>query len=143
MNPKSKQFAAKLWQATMRGCTIAVTVLLLFFLVMSLSVSYTPGMNFISLITLVCFSLVISYSKGLMGLEGVPVALRHLLRFFVVGIAYFFVLFGTTKAYLIGFILYAVAYALCLAVSLLLHRFFGKTEGTEKQKDSPYESRFS
>lgn len=142
MTPKSKRFAASLWQATMRGCTIAVVVLLLFFLIMSLSVSYTPGMNFISLIVLVGFSLVISYSKGLMGLDGVPVAARHLLRFFVVGIAYFFVLLGTTRAYLIGFILYAVAYVLCLVVSLLLHRLFEKPKKTE-QKDTPYESRFS
>ena len=98
MNPKSKQFAAKLWKATMRGCTIAVLVLLIFFLIMSLSVSYTPGMNFTSLITLVAFSLVISYSRGFLELSGVPLVLRHFLRFFVVGVAYFFVLFGTTQA---------------------------------------------
>lgn len=143
MNPKGKKFAARLWQATMRGCTIAVVVLLLFFLVMSLSVSYTPGMNFTSLVTLVCFSLVISYSGVLMGLEAVPIVLRHLLRFFVVGLAYFFVLLGTTRAYLIGFILYAVAYALCLLISLLLRRFFERPEEVEKAKDAPYESRFS
>lgn len=142
MNPKSKQFAAKLWQATMRGCTIAVLVLLIFFLIMSLSVSYTPGMNFTSLITLVAFSLVISYSRGFLELSGVPLVLRHLLRFFAVGVAYFFVLLGTTQAYLVGFILYAVAYALFLAASLLFHRFSQKGDDG-KRPQAPYESRFS
>lgn len=141
MNPKTTRFAEKLWLTTMRGCTIAVAVLLLFFLVTTLSVSYTPGMNFISFLTLVLFSLVISYSGGIMGLDGVPVVARHLLRFFVVGIAFFFVLLGTTRAYFVGLILYAVAYALCLAVSFLLHRIFQKGKDPEK-RETPYESRF-
>ena len=143
MNPKAKEFASKLWRATMRGCTIAIAVLLLSFLIMSLSVDYTPGMNFTSLITLVCFSLAISYSGGIMELQAVPLTLRHLLRFFTLGLAYFFVLLITTRAYLIGFILYAVIYTLCLLISLLMHRLLGKRKEADTPKAAPYESRFS
>ncbi len=129
--------------ATMRGCTIAVAVLFLFFLMMALTVDYTPGMDFKSLITLVAFSMVISYSHAIFGIEALVPPLRYILHFSLLAIATFIVLLITTKAYLVGLLLYSVIYGACVGISLLTRRLFGRTRRPTPKEEREYTSRFS
>ena len=129
--------------ATMRGCTIAVAVLLAFFLMMALAVDYTPGMDFKSLITLIIFSMVISYSKAIFGIELLVPPLRYIFHFLLLGLATFIVLLLTTKAYLIGLLLYSVIYGLIVGGGLLVRRLSGKGEPPAQKREEEYTSRFS
>lgn len=140
---KPEPFAKRFLYATMRGCTIAVAILFLFFLVMALSVDYTPGMDFVSLATLVTFSLVISYSHGIFSIEALVPPLRFILHFTLLGIATCIVLALTTKAYFVGLLLYAVIYALTVGVGLLFRRLFKKEKPKDEKREVEYISRFS
>lgn len=139
MQKRSPIFSA-FASSTARGCVIAVLAILIFFLVASLSLDYTPGMNFSAFITLTGFSLIISYAGLLLRVGSIPLAARYALHFTVIGAAYFFVLLATTEAYGVGYLLYFVAYAVYLGVSLLLRARAPKD--TDPPKES-YTSRFS
>ena len=137
---KKNPFFSAFANATARGCAIAVLAILLFFLIASLSLDYTPGMNFTAFITLTGFSLVIAYASLFLRVESIPVAARYVLHFALIGAAYFFVLLATTEAYGIGYLLYVIIYAVYLGVSLLLRARVPKGDAKEKEA---YTSRFS
>ena len=151
-------FVRSLWRATMLGCTIAVLALLIFFSIMSIEAAVnnktTPGMNFASLLTIVSFSLTVAYARELFKVTSLPTAVRYTVNFLIVGIAYFFVIlrsrqlaFTSAGAYLVGIVLYVVAYALVVALSLLVRALLARRQSTASQKansdGNDYVSRFS
>ena len=144
MPNKSTLFKA-IGHATMRGCTLAVGAILAFFFIASVAVDYTPGMNLTSFITFLIFSLVISYSRGILRIGTLPTPVRRLIHFVLIGIAYFFVLLVTTKAYGIGYVIYAVIYALLFGISALVKHFLFRESAPaiEPQEIPAYKSRFS
>ena len=130
--------------AVMRGSAIAVGAILVFFFIASVTVDYTPGMTFTAFITLTAFSMVVSFSAELHRLASVPPIVRRLLHFTVIGAAYFFVLLVTTKAYAVGYILYAVVYAILVGIAALIrHLRAPRGEGAAVEEKPSYTNRFS
>lgn len=133
----------------MRGCTIAILVIFAFYLVLLAlprSTGYAPAMVLADFLTLTLFSLVLSFAAPILSLSGLHPLLRYLLHFSVVGVALFFVLLVKTQAYLVGFLLYAVAYAAATLALFLFRRMTGKkrgASGTARAEKDSYQSRFS
>ena len=152
MTEKTKRGWCRFKNATMRGCTIAVAVLLAFFAVMAIVTAANgqseQGMTFSSMITLTLFSLAIAYAQELFAVGALPTPARWALNFIVVGIAYFFVVLRSgmlivtsPSFYVIGMLLYAVAYAVIAGISILVHRITKK--GAPEAETAEYTSRFS
>ena len=140
-------------RGVMRGCTLAVAVLLVFFLIMSAVSAGTgtteQGMTFSSMLTLVLFSLVISFASELFNAKSLPVPAKWVINFAVIGIAYFFVVLrsGLLVAsgdafYVVGMLLYALVYAIIAGIYAIVyrirHRHDRKDDGA-----AGYTSRFS
>ena len=140
MSNKARYFSVFL-NATARGCAIAVLAILIFFLIASLSLDYTPGMTFVSFITLTAFALSISYAGLLLKVDAIPLAARITLHFVIIGAVYFFVLLATTEAYGVGYLLYVILYSVCMGISALI-RHIGRRR-TVAPAEETYRSRFS
>lgn len=153
-----KCFLSTLWRATMLGCTIAVLALLIFFSIVSIDAAVnnktTPGMNFGSLLTIVLFSLTVAYARELFKITSLPTPVRYTVNFVIVGIAYFFVIlrnrqlaFTSAGAYLVGIVLYVLAYALVVAISILIRYLVARRDRadhpTKSADTDDYTSRFS
>ena len=155
----NKCFFRKLWRATMFGCTIAVLALIVFFIIMTIEASInaktTPGMNFGSLLTIVLFSLTIAYARELFTITSLPAPVRYTVNFVIVGIAYFFVIlrsrqfaFTSAGAYLVGIVIYVLAYALIVGIAFLIRYLLSRKTGKAPTKkvtsqEEGYTSRFS
>ena len=134
----------KIWYATMRGCTIAVLLLLFFFHFTALAADFTPGIDLKTLIALLLFSLVLSYAQYIFAIRSIPVAARWIFHFFLVAFALFLVLLATTRTFLVGYILYAAVYAVFAVCSLLCRRRAAhKPRPADTKKTTVYTSRFS
>ena len=130
------------WYATMRGCTIAIALLLFFFLVTSLFANFTPGIDFKTLVTLLAFSLVISYSGYIFGIQSIPPVARRIFHFFLLAFAFFLVLLATTRTFLVGYILFGIIYVLFTVVTHLLRKRKDRKQAPPKVQ-AQYTSRFS
>ena len=152
MTEKSKRGWNRFKNATMRGCTIAVAVLIAFFVIMAIVTASNgqseQGMTFSSMLTLTLFSLAIAYAQELFSIGAIPVPARWALNFVVVGIAYFFVVLRSgmmivtaNSFYIVGMLVYAFVYAVIAVISLLIRRF---TKKNKPEAEAPkYTSRFS
>ncbi len=151
-------FFRTLWRATMLGCTIAVLALLIFFTIMSIDAAInsktTPGMNLGSLLTIVGFSLTVAYARELFKITSLPAPVRYTVNFVIVGIAYFFVIlrsrqfaFTSAGAYLVGIVLYVLAYVLMVAISILVRYLASRhcrvARSAKNADKEEYSSRFS
>ena len=152
MSPKFKNSLSVLWRATMRGCTLAIAILVSFFTIMSIVTAASgkseQGMTFSSMMTLILFALVISYAKEIFNTTSLPVPAQWALNFFVIGIAYFFVVLrsgmiaSTSSAfYVTGIIIYILAYLIVMGVTLLIKHLV-KPKEAEKDEAAEYTSRF-
>ena len=152
MTDKTKSGWRRLKNATMRGCTIAVAVLIAFFVVMAIVTASNgqseQGMTFSSMMTLTLFSLAIAYAQEIFAIGALPAPARWALNFIIVGIAYFFVVLRSgmlvvtsSSFYIIGMILYMLVYAAIAGISLLVHRITKK--GAPETEAADYTSRFS
>ena len=152
MSPKFKKFLSVSWRATMRGCTLAIGILVLFFAIMSIITAASgkseQGMTFSSMMTLILFALVISYAKEFFNASSLPAPAQWALNFFVIGIAYFFVILrsGTIAStsgafYVTGTVIYILFYLIVMGITLLIKRITSKKE-TEKDEPAEYTSRF-
>jgi peptidoglycan/LPS O-acetylase OafA/YrhL len=153
MKENKSMLKSTIIQAVMRGCTLAVLILFAFFLIMSAVAAGNgtteQGMTFSSMLTLVLFSLVISFAQEILRAKSLPTPARWAINFVVVGIAYFFVVLrsGILTAsgdafYVVGMLLYAIVYALIAGGTALIHRLRRKTESEAADKPI-YTSRFS
>ncbi len=137
--------ANRLYTVLLKGCFNAVLLTLLFFLVTAIMVEFTPGMNFLSFIILLFFGIFIEFANLILTLEDLPPLARRLLHIIILAVGVFFVLLLTTKAFLVGFILYGILYGVIFGLSYLLRRFVFKKD-TKKEggkAEEPYRSRFS
>ena len=142
MSPKHPWLSA-FWQATLRGSAIAIAVVLLFFLMTSLTVNYVPAIDIVAFLTLVMFSLVISYSREIFRVRSLSTPFKWLLNFLINAFAFFLVLLITTRAFLMGLIIYTVLYGLIVALSFAVRRLFHKEERVPQKEQETYTSRFS
>lgn len=154
MTDKAKKRWIRLRNATMRGCTIAVAVLLSFFAIMSIVTASTgqteQGMTFSSMLTLILFSLTIAYAQELFAITALPSPARWALNFVVIGIAFFFVVLRSgllvvtaSSFYVIGMLIYVLVYAIIAAVCLIVHRLLRRRNPPAPASGSEYTSRFS
>ena len=152
MSPKFKNSLSVLWRATTRGCTLAIGILVLFFAIMSIVTAASgkseQGMTFSSMMTLIFFALVISYAKEIFNASSIPAPAQWALNFFIVGIAYFFVVLrsGTIAStsgafYVTGVIIYILSYLVIMGVTLLVKHFMAP-KLAEKDESAEYTSRF-
>ena len=137
-------------RGVMRGCTLAVAVLLVFFLIMSAVSAGTgtteQGMTFSSLLTISAFELLISYAKEIFRAEAIPVPAQWLLNFITVGIGFFFVILrsgmiaNTSGAfYVTGTVIYILCYLIVFGISMLIKAI--KRRGVPRTEEE-YVSRF-
>lgn len=129
-------------RAAMRGCTIAVFLLLFFFIFTQLAADFTPAIDLKTFLVFLAFSQVISYAQFIFSAEAIPPVARLIVHFFLLAFAFFLVLLATTRTFLVGYILYALTYALALLLSLI-HRRRSRKTPPPKKADEPYTSRFS
>ena len=155
--PSNKScFYRILRRGLMLGCTIAVLALIVFFTIMSIDASLnnktTPGINFGSLMTIVLFSLTIAYARELFRVTSLPLAVRYTVNFVIVGIAYFFVIlrsrqlaFTSAGAYLVGIVIYVLAYLLIIGIALLIRWLtpHKTATSTPSKANEEYTGRFS
>lgn len=152
MSSKFKNSLNVFWRATMRGCTLAIGILILFFAIMAIATSVTgkseQGMTFSSLLTLTAFALVISYAKEIFNAEALTVPAQWAVNFLVVGIAYFFVVLRsgmiapTSGAfYVTGVIAYILVYLVIFGITFLIKRLTKKPSDAKTEEE--YTSRFS
>ena len=152
MTPNFKKALTIAWHATMRGCTLAILILFVFFIIMSAITAAEgtteQGMTFSSLITLTVFSLVVSYAKEIFGVEALSAPIRWSINFLVVGVAYFFVILRSgliantsSSFYVTGLVIYVLVYAAVLGISLFVKRLTAKTEDQSDTAEE-YTSRF-
>ena len=133
MKETKSTFKEIFFRGVMRGCTLAVCIILAFFLIMS-AVSAAmgtteQGMNFSSMITLVIFSLVISFAAEILNAKSLTTPAKWAVNFVVVGVAYFFVVLRSSffvvtgeSFYVVGMILYVIVYAAIAGTVALVHR---------------------
>ena len=140
-------------RGVMRGCTLAVGIILAFFLIMSAVSAGTgtteQGMTFSSMMTLVLFSLVISFAAEILNAKSLSAPAKWAVNFVVVGLAYFFVvlrsgfLVVTGEAfYVVGILLYAFVYAIIAGTVAIVHRIRHRGEDKDDGAAS-YTGRFS
>ena len=152
MSPKFKNSLSTLWRATMRGCTLAIGILVLFFAIMSIVTAASgkseQGMTFSSMMTLIFFALVVSYAKEIFSASSLPIPAQWALNFFVIGIAYFFVVLRSgmiastgSAFYVTGIIIYILSYLIIMGISLLV-RHLAKPKDAQKDEKAEYTSRF-
>ena len=156
MSPKTKNSLRVFWQATQRGCALAIAILFLFFAIMSIITAAEgkneQGMTFSSMMTLTAFALVISYAKEIFRVRSIPAPAQWLINFFIIGIGFFLVVLRSGMIapsgdafYVVGLLLYVVSYLIVFGLSLLIRMILKKkgllpvspTEETEE-----YVSRF-
>lgn len=153
MTNVTKQRWESFWGATMRGCTIAVAILLAFFAIMAMATSSAEQpaqvMTFSSLLTITLFSLVIAYAQEIFKLSAIPSPAAWVLNFLIVGIAFFFVILrsGTlvvTEAsfYIVGMLLYTVVYGVVALANFLIRRFLTPRNKKDTKPQEEYVSRF-
>ncbi len=140
-----------------QGCVIAVAILLLFFAMIYLIAPKNltdPGMNGGDMLTIVLFSLFLSFSRELLNLWVHSAVLKEVIRFLLIGIVYFIVILRNRQlalsgagAYIIWLFIYALVYFLILGIAILIRRRFPHLTGAEapveKKPQPPYENRFS
>ena len=136
------RFFSRLYKTTVRACAIAVLLQLGFFLVGLLIEDFVPGMTLRSFMILVLFSLFISYAHEILSVPSWSMTLRRLVHFLTLAVGCFFLMLSTTKAYLIGLLLYSLLYAVITGVSLLIRRLRPLPADSTSQK-TEYTSRFS
>ncbi len=136
------RFFLRLYKTTVRGCAISVLLQLGFFLFGQFIEDFLPGMTLRSFMILVLFSLFISYAHEILSVPCWSMVLRHLVHFLTLAVGCFFLMLSTTRAYLIGLLLYSLLYAAITGISLLIRRLRRSPDGSTSQK-TEYTSRFS
>ena len=153
MSPELKKALSVFWHATMRGCTLAIAILFVFFTIMSIATSISgkseQGMNLSSMMTLTVFALVVSYAKEIFNAKTMPAPAQWAVNFLVVGIAYFVVVLRSgmlaptsSSFYVTGGILYVLAYLIVMGITLLVKRIMNKKDPSTVVKEE-YVSRFN
>lgn len=151
MSPKFKNSMRIFWHATMRGCTLAIAILVLFFTIMSIATSITgkseQSMTFSSMMTLTAFSLVISYAKEIFKANTLPTPAQWAINFLIIGVAYFFVILRSGMLapnggsfYITGIVVYILLYLIVFGVTLLVKHLVSKNAPQEDAEE--YTSRF-
>lgn len=151
MSPNFKKNLGVFWNATKRGCTLAVAILIVFFAVMSIVTAAEgtseQGMTFSSMLTISAFALLISYAKEIFRAEAIPAPARWLLNFITVGIGFFFVILrsgtiaNTSGAfYVTGTVIYVLCYLAVFGVSALIKTIAKRNASPAAEE---YVSRFS
>ena len=151
MLPETKRLLNIFWHATMRGCTIAIAILFLFFAIMSIITvsegTSTQGMTFSSLLTLTLFALLISYAKEIFRAKSIPTPAQWLINFLIIGIGFFFVILRSGSIastsgsfYVTGVIMYILVYLVVFGVTMLVKHLCARKQA-EGEKEV-YISRF-
>ena len=152
MSPDLKKALSVFWHATMRGCTLAIAILLIFFIIMSIVTSVSgqseQGMTFSSMMILTVFALVVSYAMEIFRAKAIPVPAQWAVNFLINGIAYFIVvlrsgMIASTGAsfYITGMIVYILLYLVVMGIVLLAKHLIHKDE--PKVEKVEYTSRFT
>ena len=156
MSPKSKKSLSVFWHATMRGCTLAIAVLFVFFAIMSIVTTQAekdePGMTFSAMLTLTVFSLLVSYAKEIFRVKTLSLPAQWFINFLIVGAGFFLILLRNgmlaptgDSYYIVGFFIYTLSYLAIFGITCLVKLIRAKRclrPNADTENEEEYVSRF-